>query len=97
MLLQTDATGSSAPVWFYFQPTGNGTRFDAGMQHNVRIGSYCYRWKQCPAAPVFLGTKVFNCFRYCFGRKKQPLQLMMVVFIKGTASYSTSGKYVFII
>ncbi len=88
----TDATGSSAPVWFYFQPTGNGTRFDAGMQHNVRIGLIATGGTM-PAAPVFLGTKVLTALDIA-SVERTAATTDDGCFIKGTASYSTSGKYV---
>jgi hypothetical protein len=36
----TNSAGSSGPVWFYIQPSGSGTRFDAGVAHNPRISFY---------------------------------------------------------
>ncbi len=33
----TDINGSSGPFWIHIQPTGNGTRFDAGQTHTVRL------------------------------------------------------------
>ena len=33
----TNAQGSSGPFWIYIQPSSNGTRFDAGQYHHLRL------------------------------------------------------------
>jgi hypothetical protein len=51
----TDGTGSTGPIWFYLQPTGNASRFGGGAIHNLRIG-----WAVSPTAvsatPSYVST-----------------------------------------
>ena len=49
----TDATGSSGPVWIFFQPTGNASRFDAGQQHSVRLG-WVTAGGTMPSSPLWI-------------------------------------------
>ncbi|MFH0736138.1 MAG: T9SS type A sorting domain-containing protein [bacterium] len=88
----TDAAGSSVPVWFYFQPTGNGTRFDAGMQHNVRVGVITTGGTM-PGSPSFLGTKILTALDIA-SVERTAATTDDGCFIKGTAVVATSGKYV---
>ncbi|MCU0422929.1 MAG: T9SS type A sorting domain-containing protein [Bacteroidia bacterium] len=55
----TNGAGSTGNIWFYFQPTGNSTRFGGGAVHNIRVG-----WAIPPAsvssAPTYIGTKTIT-------------------------------------
>ncbi len=55
----TDAAGVANQVWFYLQPTGNASRFDAGMIHNLRVGIVA-NGGVMPTSPTFVGTKTFT-------------------------------------
>ncbi len=54
----SDANGSSGPYWMYFQPTGNGTRFDAGNVHNLRIAYSTSAFSTI--VPNFVSTKTIT-------------------------------------
>lgn len=51
----TDATGSTGPIWFYLQPTGNGTRFGGGTVHNLRVG-WAISPASVPSTPSYIST-----------------------------------------
>jgi hypothetical protein len=55
----TDGTGSTGPVWFYVQPTGNNTRFDAGQTMNMRV-SVVPSGNTMPITPMFAGSKMIH-------------------------------------
>lgn len=55
----SDAEGNSGLVWFILQPTGNGSRFDAGMVHNLRVG-IIPNGGVLPSSPSFIGTKTIT-------------------------------------
>ncbi|MBX7041388.1 MAG: hypothetical protein K1X85_00675 [Ignavibacteria bacterium] len=55
----TDANGNSGPFWSYIQPTGNGSRFNAGQLHNLRVG-YTLSGGSFSSDPAFVGTKVMT-------------------------------------
>lgn len=55
----TDASGNSGPFWSFIQPTGNGSRFSAGQQHNLRVG-YTLSGGSFSSDPSFVGTKVMT-------------------------------------
>ncbi|MCX6268491.1 MAG: PKD domain-containing protein [Bacteroidetes bacterium] len=87
----TDAAGSSGPVWIFYQPTGNASRFDAGQQHNIRVG-WVVAAGVMPGSPLFIGTKVLT-----------PLDIAAVArtaattddgcFVKGSSLASSNGKF----
>ena len=87
----TTSAGSSGPVWVYFQPTGNGTRFDAGQVHNLRVS--CYTGSTSPSVPDFVGTKTLTALDIpTTARTTSPLD--DGAFVKGNADPSVSGKYI---
>ncbi len=87
----TDATGSSGPVWVFYQPTGNASRFDAGQQHSIRIG-WVVAGGAMPGSPLYIGTKILT-----------PLDVGVTerttattddgCFIKGSSLPPSNGKY----
>ncbi|MCK9616838.1 MAG: hypothetical protein M0R21_03280 [Lentimicrobiaceae bacterium] len=87
----TDNQGSSGPLWIFIQPTGNGTRFDAGQVHNLRIAYYT--GSVAPGSPLFVGEKTITALdiaptaRTTFANDDG-------AFIKGSADVSANGKYV---
>ncbi|MCX6252426.1 MAG: lamin tail domain-containing protein [Bacteroidetes bacterium] len=89
---QTNSTGCSAPVWLFFQPTGNGSRFDAGQVHNLRIG-YAINGNSMPGQPSFIGTKTLTALDISNTPRTQSI-LDDGAFIKGSAMPGASGKYV---
>ena len=73
----TNANGSTGPVWFYIQPTGNGSRFDAGVTHNPRISFYT-------------GTTAPTNAMYAFTKTITPLDIASTA---RTASTADDGAY----
>lgn len=55
----TNGTGGTGPIWFYVQPTGNNTRFEAGQTMNMRM-SVVPSGESMPITPMFVGTKVIH-------------------------------------
>ncbi len=90
----TDANGSSGPVWYFWQPTGNSSRFDAGQQHNIRLG-YIEAGGTMPSEPNFVGTKVLTALDIAV-TERTAATTDDGCFIKGTAISLNSGKFVLI-
>jgi PKD repeat protein len=88
----TNASGSSGPIWIIFQPTGNGTRFDAGQQHNLRIG-WTINGNTMPGSPSFVGTKLITALDIPT-TARTPATTDDGCFVKGSALPGASGKYV---
>jgi hypothetical protein len=87
----TNASGSSGPVWFYFQPTNN-TRFNALSVLNLRA-SYIKSGNTMPTVPVFVGTKNITVL----DDQATALTTSTIddgAFIQGITSSELSGKYV---
>ena len=88
----TDGNGDSGPFWSFIQPTGNGSRFDAGQVHNLRIG-YAITGGSISGNPAFIGSKQITALDI-------PATARTVTaaddgaFIKGTGFINESGKYV---
>ena len=74
----TNSVGSSGPVWFYIQPTGNGTRFDAGVAHNPRVSFYT-------------GTIAPTNAMYAFTKTITPLDIASTA---RTATSTDDGAYI---
>jgi len=87
----TDASGSSGPVWIFFQPTGNASRFDAGQQHNVRIG-WVAAGGSMPGSPLFIGTKVLTALDIAV-TARTPATTDDGCFVKGSSLAPSNGKY----
>jgi PKD repeat protein len=87
----TDATGSSGPVWIFFQPTGNASRFDAGQQHNVRLG-WIVAGGTMPGSPLFIGTKVLTTLDVAV-TERTPATTDDGCFVKGSSLTASNGKY----
>lgn len=88
----TNSSGSSGPVWFYFQPTGNPTRFDAAQIHNVRI-KYVANGGSLPTNPNFIGTKSITALDIATTARTTATS-DDGAFITGTLPSATGGKYV---
>lgn len=88
----TDGNGDSGPFWSFIQPTGNGSRFDAGQIHNLRVG-YAITGGSISGNPAFIGSKQITALDI-------PTTARTVTaaddgaFIKGTGFIVESGKYV---
>ncbi len=87
----TDASGSSGPVWIFFQPTGNASRFDAGQQHNVRLG-WVTAGGVFPSAPLYIGTKVLTALDIAV-TARTPATTDDGCFVKGSCLAASHGKY----
>lgn len=87
----TDASGSSGPFWVFIQPTGNGTRFDAGQQHNVRLG-WVVAGGTMPSSPLFVGTKVLTALDIAV-TARTPVTTDDGCFVKGSSLAPSNGKY----
>jgi hypothetical protein len=90
----TNASGSSGPVWVFFQPTGNGTRFGGGAVHNLRIG-YVTTGGTIPAAPAFISTKTVTSLDIAT-TELTAATTDDGAFLAGTALPVSDGKYVLI-
>lgn len=87
----TDASGNSGPVWVYFQPTGNGTRFGPGQQHNLRVG-FVAAGGTMPTTPLFVGSKIMTALDIA----TTPLTAETTddgAFIYGLSGAAYNGKY----
>jgi len=87
----TDASGSSGPFWIFYQPTGNASRFDAGQQHNVRLG-WAVSGQTPPTAPIFIGTKVMTALDIA-ATPRTPSTTDDGCFVKGSALAPSHGKF----
>lgn len=87
----TDASGSSGAFWIFYQPTGNGTRFSPGQQHNIRIGPYP-TGGSAPSTPL-VGSKVITCLDIAT-TAMTPETTDDGAYIKGSADPTITGKYV---
>lgn len=90
----TDASGTSGAIWFYVQPTGNGSRFGGGQVHNVRIG-YTVNGSALPTNPNFVTTKTTTTLDIA----TTALTAETTddgAFVKGMTPTSHAGKYVLI-
>ena len=87
----TDATGSSGPVWVFFQPTGNGTRFDGGQQHNMRLG-WVVAGGSMPSSPLFVGAKLMTALDIAV-TARTPATTDDGCFVKGSSLTPSNGKY----
>ncbi|MEI7661342.1 MAG: PKD domain-containing protein [Bacteroidota bacterium] len=87
----TDATGSSGPVWVFFQPTGNGSRFDGGQQHNIRLG-WVASGGPMPGSPLFVGTKLMTALDIAV-TARTVATTDDGCFVKGSSLPPSNGKY----
>ncbi|MEI7723624.1 MAG: PKD domain-containing protein [Bacteroidota bacterium] len=87
----TDATGSTGPVWVFIQPTGNASRFDAGQQHNIRLG-WVVTGGTMPSSPLFVGTKVLTALDIAV-TARTPATTDDGCFVKGSSLAPSNGKY----
>lgn len=88
----TSTSGSSAPFWLFFQPTGNASRFDAGQVHNLRIG-YAVSGNSLPGHPDFTGTKTITALDIATTPRTSSTS-DDGAFVKGSALPPAGGKYV---
>ncbi len=87
----TNGTGSSGAVWFYLQPTGNGTRFGGGQIHEIRVG-YTTSGGSFSSTPNFEGVKTITTLDVQNTATSPTSD--DGAFIKGTTSSSFNGKYI---
>jgi PKD repeat protein len=87
----TDATGSSGPVWIFMQPTGNGTRFDGGQQHNIRLG-WVVAGGSMPSSPLFVGSKIMTALDIAV-TPRTTATTDDGCFVKGSSLPPSNGKY----
>lgn len=87
----TDATGSSGPIWVFIQPTGNASRFDAGQQHNLRLG-WVTTGGTFPSSPQFVGTKILTALDIAT-TPRTPATTDDGCFVKGSSQGASNGKY----
>ena len=87
----TDATGSSGPVWVFIQPTGNASRFDAGQQHNIRLG-WVTAGGAMPGSPLFVGTKLMTALDIAV-TPRSAATTDDGCFVKGSSLAPSNGKY----
>ena len=87
----TNSNGSSGPLWVIFQPTGNGTRFDGGQIHNIRVG-FAVNGTTMASAPNFIGTKTITALDIATTARTSATS-DDGAFIKGNADPLASGKY----
>lgn len=87
----TDASGSSGPVWIFIQPTGNGSRFDAGQVHNLRLG-WAISGGAIPTSPLFAGTKTLTALDIAV-TARTPATTDDGCFVKGSSLGASNGKY----
>ncbi|MCX6306148.1 MAG: PKD domain-containing protein [Bacteroidetes bacterium] len=87
----TDATGSSGPIWIFYQPTGNASRFDAGQQHTVRIG-WVVSGGLMPGSPLFIGTKILTTLDIAV-TERTTATTDDGCFVKGSSLAASNGKY----
>ncbi len=89
----TDGSGSSGPVWYYIQPTGNGTRFDAGQIHNIRFG-YTVTGGTIASSPTFVGTKTITALDIPTTARTSGVTTDDGAFIAGVSGACMDGKYI---
>lgn len=87
----TDASGSSGTFWVFIQPTGNASRFDAGQQHNVRLG-WVVTGGTMPSSPLFVGTKILTALDIAV-TARTPATTDDGCFLKGSCLAPSNGKY----
>lgn len=87
----TDASGSTGPFWIFIQPTGNSSRFDAGQQHNLRLG-WVTAGGTMPSSPLFIGTKVLTALDVAV-TARTPATTDDGCFVKGSSLAASNGKY----
>lgn len=88
----TNASGSSGPFWVYYQPTGNGSRFAPGQQHNIRLG-WVTSGNSFPAQAMFAGSKTITTLDVGT-TALTPETTDDGAFVKGSALPGAGGKYV---
>jgi hypothetical protein len=89
----TDANGSSGPVWIYFQPTGNASRFQADSIHNLRIA---YSTSQFGTlSPNFIGTKTIKALDISTSPQTVPTS-DDGAFLTASTNVCNGGKFVLI-
>ena len=87
----TDASGSTGPFWVFIQPTGNASRFDAGQQHNIRLG-WVVTGGSMPSSPLYVGTKVLTALDIAL-TARTPVTTDDGCFVKGSSLPPSNGKY----
>ncbi|MEI6060385.1 MAG: lamin tail domain-containing protein [Bacteroidota bacterium] len=88
----TNAAGSSGPVWIFLEPTGNGSRFDAGQIHNLRVG-FVTTGGTMPASPNFITVKTITALDIA-ATARTVSAADDGAFVAGSALPVSAGKYV---
>ncbi len=86
----TDDNGNTGILWFYIQPTGNASRFDAGQVHNIRA-AVVPNGTQMPTTPMFIGSKTLTALDIPVTPRTTTTD-DDGAFIKGVTSPAFSGK-----
>lgn len=92
LAFETDASGDSGPFWAFIQPTGNGSRFDAGQVHNLRVG-YALTGGSISGTPAFIGVRQITALDIAV-TSRTPSTADDGAFIRGIRFPNESGKYV---
>ena len=92
LAFETDISGNSGPFWAFIQPTGNGSRFDAGQIHNLRVG-YAVTGGSISGTPAFIGTKQITALDIAV-TSRTPSTADDGAFIRGIQFPFESGKLV---
>jgi hypothetical protein len=90
----TDINGSSGPFWAYVQPTGNGTRFDAGQIHNLRL-NFVPTGNTLNTTPKVVGSKTITALDIATAARTVSTA-DDGAFYTGSSYDCTSGKYVLV-
>jgi hypothetical protein len=90
----TDASGSSGPFWAYIQPTGNGSRFDAGQVHNIRM-NFVPTGNTLNTTPKVVGSKSITALDISTSARTVSTA-DDGAFFTGTSYDCTSGKYLLV-
>ncbi len=89
----TNPSGSSGPVWVFFQPSGNTTRFAAGQIHNIRIA---YSTGALTSTPNFVGTKTITALDIPTTDYTPGVTTDDGAFLKGSSVSCIGGKFVLV-
>ncbi|MCX6271120.1 MAG: carboxypeptidase regulatory-like domain-containing protein [Bacteroidetes bacterium] len=90
----TNSSGNTGPIWLYMQPTGNGTRFDAGMTHNLRVAAVP-TGASMPIVPIWVGVKTVTALDIPITERTSMTE-DDGAFVRGIVDTLMSGKLVLV-
>ncbi|MBK7382176.1 MAG: T9SS type A sorting domain-containing protein [Flavobacteriales bacterium] len=90
----SDGSGSSGPYWLFVQPTGNGTRFDGGQVHNLRI-STMINGNPSPSSPQFISAKTITALDIAT-TARTPATTDDGAYVHGSAGVCLTGKFILV-